>query len=164
MARKAGALDARPLPVRGEIWIGTDCLMALQTISRLGYVVLHCRDLQASRKFYRHVLGFHIAQERADWIQFQVGDTGLVLRPLDQELCGQQPEKPAVQLGIRVRYDEINACYEELKARGVEVLKPPSDQGWGHRTLFFADPEGNLLEMYADLPRERAGSPSWREG
>ncbi len=131
--------------------------MAFRTISKLGYVVLHCRDLKASRRFYHHVMGFPIAQERVDWIQFQVGDTGLVLRPLDQKRCDLHPEPHAVQIGIRVRYDEIHACYEELKARGVEVLEPPSDQGWGHCTLFFADPEGNLLEMYADLPVERTG-------
>ena len=131
--------------------------MALETISWLGYVVLNCRDLEAARRFYRHVMGLPIAYERADWIQFQVGDSGLVLRPLDGGLGDRRAKRATVQLGIRVRYDEINACYEELKARGVEVLEPPSDQGWGHRTLFFADPEGNLLEMYADLPGERGG-------
>jgi len=110
---------------------------------------------EAARRFYHHVMGLPIACERAGWIQFQVGDTGLDLRPLDEKLSDGRAGRPAVQLGIRVRYDQIHACYEELKARGVEVLEPPSDQGWGHRTLFFADPEGNLLEMYADLPRGR---------
>ena len=136
---------------------GIGLAMALETISWLGYVVLHCRDLEAARSFYCHVMGLPIAYERADWIQFRVGDSGLVLRPLDGGLGDRRAKRAAVQLGIRVRYDEINACYEELKARGVEVLETPSDQGWGHRTLFFADPEGNLLEMYADLPGERGG-------
>jgi hypothetical protein len=35
--------------------------------------------------------------------------------------------------------------------RGVEILDPPTDQPWAHRTRFFRDPEGNLLEIYADL-------------
>ena len=61
--------------------------MALKTASWLGYVVLHCRNLQAARRFYHHVMGLPIAYERAGWIQFQVGDTGLVLRPLDEGLC-----------------------------------------------------------------------------
>ena len=130
--------------------------MALQTISRLGYVVLHCRDLLAARQFYRHVVGFPIADERVDWIQFQVGDIELVLRPFDEGPGARGAGQRTVQLGIRVRYDEIDACYEQLKSRGVELLEPPRDQGWGHRTLFFADPEGNLLEMYADLPGGRA--------
>ena len=129
--------------------------MSLKSVSWLGYVVLQCRDIEAARKFYRDVMGLPIAYERADWIQFQIGATGLVLQPLNGGLRDRRTEQPRVQLGFRFRYDEINACYSELKARGVEVLEPPSDQGWGHRTLFFADPEGNLLEVYADLPSER---------
>ncbi len=129
-------------------------MMANPTESWLGYVVVHCHDLQAARSFYHHVMGFPIAQERADWIQFQVGETGLVLRPSEVEPAARGAEKPTVQLGIRVRYDEIDACYQKLRSRGVEMVEPPSDQGWGHRTLFFADPEGNLLEMYADLPAD----------
>jgi lactoylglutathione lyase len=27
----------------------------------------------------------------------------------------------------------------------------PTDQPFGHRTLFFRDPDGNLLEMFADI-------------
>jgi catechol 2,3-dioxygenase-like lactoylglutathione lyase family enzyme len=131
--------------------------MFQKTISWFGYVVLHCRDLQAARTFYHHVMGLPIAYERADWVQFQIGGTGLVLRPLDGGPHDRRVEQSTVQLGLRVRYEEINECYEELTARGVEVLKPPNDQGWGHRTLFFVDPEGNLLEIYADLPTERVG-------
>jgi hypothetical protein len=35
--------------------------------------------------------------------------------------------------------------------RGVDVLSPPTDQAFGHRTLFFRDPDGNLLEVFADI-------------
>ena len=32
---------------------------------------------------------------------------------------------------------------------GVEVLSPPRDlPNWRHRTLFFRDPEGNIIEIY----------------
>jgi hypothetical protein len=33
----------------------------------------------------------------------------------------------------------------------VTILAPPADQRRGHRTLFFADPEQNVVESYADL-------------
>ena len=90
----------------------------------------------------------------SDWIQFQVGESALVLRPLGEAPHARRAEGLAVQLGFRVRSHEVDACYEHLKAAGVEALEPPSDQGWGRRTLFFKDPEGNLLEVYANLARE----------
>ncbi len=129
--------------------------MSLEAIASLDYVVLACRDLQAARRFYREVMGFRIAYERADWIRFQIGATALALRPLDGAFAGRRVEGPAVQLAFRVDYDAVDLCHEDLKARGVAVLDPPADQDWGHRTLFFADPEGNVLEIYAELPGER---------
>jgi catechol-2,3-dioxygenase len=33
----------------------------------------------------------------------------------------------------------------------VKILEPPQDKDYGHRTLFFKDPEGNILEIYADI-------------
>ena len=42
-------------------------------------------------------------------------------------------------------------CYRQLLAKGVEILDPPADQPRGHRTVYFADPEGNILEVYAEI-------------
>ena len=132
--------------------------MSLTSIASLDYVVLPCRDLEAARRFYRDVMGFAIAYERADWIRFQIGGTALALRPLDGAFRDRRVEGPAVQLAFRVDRDAVDACHEELKARGVAVLDPPRDQDWGHRTLFFADPEGNVLEVYAELPGQHDGT------
>ena len=38
-----------------------------------------------------------------------------------------------------------------LKERGVEIIAGPTDQPFGHRTLFFRDPDGNVLEIYAEI-------------
>jgi len=39
----------------------------------------------------------------------------------------------------------------ELARQGVDLLAPPTDQVFGHRTLFFRDPDGNLLEVFAEI-------------
>jgi catechol 2,3-dioxygenase-like lactoylglutathione lyase family enzyme len=46
---------------------------------------------------------------------------------------------------------EVDACADELVRHKVALLSPPTDQAFGHRTLFFRDPDGNLLEVFADL-------------
>jgi catechol 2,3-dioxygenase-like lactoylglutathione lyase family enzyme len=30
-------------------------------------------------------------------------------------------------------------------------MMPPTDQPWGHRTLFVRDPDGNVVEIYAEI-------------
>jgi catechol 2,3-dioxygenase-like lactoylglutathione lyase family enzyme len=46
---------------------------------------------------------------------------------------------------------EVDLCYEQLAAKGVPILDPPTDQPRGHRTVYFADPEGNILEISAEI-------------
>ena len=45
----------------------------------------------------------------------------------------------------------FKACWQELIEADVEILDPPKDESYGHRTLFFRDPERNVLEIYADI-------------
>jgi catechol 2,3-dioxygenase-like lactoylglutathione lyase family enzyme len=56
-----------------------------------------------------------------------------------------------VQLAFLVSPAEVDQCYEQLVAKGVKILDPPADQPRGHRTVYFADPEGNILEIYAEI-------------
>jgi catechol-2,3-dioxygenase len=45
----------------------------------------------------------------------------------------------------------VDGCHTELIDHQVEIIEAPRDQEYGHRTLFFKDPEGNILEIYADI-------------
>jgi len=33
----------------------------------------------------------------------------------------------------------------------VDIVDPPRDQAFGHLTYFLRDPEGNVLEIYAEI-------------
>ena len=57
----------------------------------------------------------------------------------------------SLQLAFRVTKSEVDACAGALRKQGVKLIGEPTDQAWGHRTCFFRDPDGNVLEIYADL-------------
>ena len=57
----------------------------------------------------------------------------------------------SLQLAFKVSAPEVDTCADELVRHGVNLLSPPTDQVFGHRTLFFRDPDGNLLEVFADI-------------
>ena len=57
----------------------------------------------------------------------------------------------SLQLTFKVSAPEVDKCADELVRHGVNLLSPPADQVFGHRTLFFRDPDGNLLEVFADI-------------
>ncbi|MGQ0814034.1 MAG: VOC family protein [Gemmatimonadota bacterium] len=124
----------------------------LRAIRNLDYVVLLCRDLQATRSFYQDVMGFQVYRDWGEWVEFRVGATLLALRPRGRPYDGPLSAQIAgVQLAFRVAPDQVEPCYGDLAAKGVEMLEALEDRSSGHRTIFFRDPEGNVLEIYAEL-------------
>ncbi len=129
--------------------------MSLNEIRSLDYLVLLCDDMARMRAFYRDVIRFPVELERENWVSFRVGVTLLTLRPRGAwAVCDDGPRpagSAAVQLAFRVPPPAVDACHAELVARGVPILRGPTDlPHWRHRTLFFRDPEDNILEIYAE--------------
>ncbi len=118
----------------------------------LDYVILLCEDLARMKTFYHEILGFPIVRDREDWIELRLGAVLLILRPRGRPYDGPGITGSAgVQLAFRVEPPDVQPWYGELFQKEVEILEPPRDQDYGHRTLFFKDPEGNILEIYADI-------------
>lgn len=131
----------------------------LKSIRNLDYVVLLCNDLSPMKHFYHEIMEFPIHLETESWIEMRVGSLLLTLSKRSNPFVGPPvPDGSAsVQLAFRVTPQEVFSCYEELKAKEVEIVQPPQIidkrvwKYWKHRTLFFKDPEGNLLEIYAEI-------------
>ena len=87
------------------------------------------------------------------WIEYQVGGNTLALaRPSRTAADAPTPDGSAsLQLAFKVAAPEVDRCADELSRQGIPLLSPPTDQPFGHRTLFFRDPDGNLLEVFADI-------------
>ena len=52
----------------------------LGAIRALDYLILLCQDIERMKCFYQEVLGFPLASEGDEWIDFHVGATRLALR------------------------------------------------------------------------------------
>jgi len=129
--------------------------MSLKEIRTVDYVVLLCERMAETVEFYRDVMGFPVEHDLQNWVSFRVGSTLLTLRPR-----GPAPawdDGPAVsgsadvQLAFRVPPAALDSCHDELLAHGVTILRGPTEiASWRHRTVFFRDPEGNVIEIYAE--------------
>jgi catechol 2,3-dioxygenase-like lactoylglutathione lyase family enzyme len=130
-------------------------MTGLRAIRNIDYVILLCDDMDAARKFYSDVMGFQLLEDQPDWIKFRVGSSILTLRPRGPWLTwhdgAKSPGSAAIQLAFLVDPAQVDECHAELLDKGVEILDPPRDQDFGHRTLFFRDPEANIIEIYAEI-------------
>lgn len=130
--------------------------MSIGGITNLDYTVILCSKMAETRAFYENIMGFAVAEDVENWVSFRVGSTLLTLRPRGAwSVCDDGPRpsnSAAVQLAFRVPLGAVERCHEELVAKGVPILREPTDlPRWRHRTLFFRDPEDNVIEIYAEL-------------
>jgi len=110
--------------------------------------------MAATRAFYRDIMKFPIETDLENWVSFRIGAALLTLRPRGWSHFDNGKSVPgsaAVQLAFRVPPPAVDACHAELVEKGVPILRGPTDlPDWRHRTLFFRDPEDNIIEIYAE--------------
>ena len=44
---------------------------------------------------------------------------------------------------------DVDSEYERLRRLEVDWVKPPTTQPWGNRSIYFRDPDGNLISFYS---------------
>ena len=133
-------------------------------IRSIDYVFLLCDDLETMTRFYTDVFAFPPQEvQPGRMVEFRVGSMFLGLRVRGRAYDGpSRPDRSAgVQLSFRVPPADVDIAFDALKAKGIDVIEPPTNQHWPHRTVYFRDPENNVLEIFADIHvREMRPDPS----
>lgn len=118
---------------------------AFQEIHSIDYTVILVRDMKAMQRFYGSVPGFQLLRKLSpNWIEYKVGVNTLALS--NPGLTASDAPIPegtaALQLAFKVSAEMVDQCAEELLKKNLELVSPPTDRDFGHRTLFFRDPMG----------------------
>ena len=129
-------------------------MSALNQIRQIDYTVIFARDMTAMRQFYETVMEFPLQRVLSErWVEYRVGATTLALTAHG----GRFPDAPpapgalSLQLAFRVSPQAVADCAAALEAKGIALVAPLTDHAFGHRTIFFRDPDGNVLEIYAEI-------------
>jgi predicted enzyme related to lactoylglutathione lyase len=116
-------------------------------ISEINLVIIPSTDQDRSIKFYEEALGF---EKRTDipfggdyrWVEVYPpnGTTGIALAP------PREGDPTAVQTGISLSTDNIDATHGQLQSSGVDVDPEVARMGDPIPPMFwFRDPDGNTL-------------------
>ncbi len=128
---------------------------------RIDAAVLFVQDLDKCMMFYRDQLGFPVTFNDDNSFAFRLEDQDFVLLKLSAaaNMVGEEALSLHNEAGHRVLLcvgvEDVDAVYKAFTAKGVAFVKPPISQPWGRRTAYFADPEGNLWELWHSLDSEQ---------
>lgn len=113
-------------------------------------------NIEGMEAFYVGTLGFPVTRRWDD-----AGVIFIRLGGIDLELCtldnpSGQPGPHALDEGIGLNHialevENVDEACRELEELGVTAVAPPADFGNSVRIAFFADPDGNVLELVQEL-------------
>lgn len=131
-------------------------------IKELGHVVLYVSQLERMANFYRDTLGFKEISRDSGFAAFSGGRTHHELLLIDIGKAPKQKgpiETGLYHIGFKIgdTTEELKKVYRELKEKGVTIVGA-SDHGVTH-SLYILDPDGNELELYADVNDEWKTNP-----
>jgi lactoylglutathione lyase len=126
---------------------------------RIDLITIVTDDVPRLAAFYRDVLGFPVAVDMDSYVEFASEGVrfSITTRTVMYEATGHDSfTRPAsgqhFELAFPVDTPEaVDSAYEQLVAGGATAVKGPADMSWGQRTAFFADPDGNIHEIFAEL-------------
>ena len=123
---------------------------------REGIVLTHflsSNDVERSRAFYSGVLGGEVVLEKNPcivklangWIVINDGGGPTEDKP---EVTLAPPSDPTrVSSFLNIRVADIQARYEEWRAKGAQFVTPPMDKGGWEIRCYMRDPDGYLIEV-----------------
>jgi catechol 2,3-dioxygenase-like lactoylglutathione lyase family enzyme len=121
-------------------------------IEGIGQIAINVKELERAVVFYRDVLGLHYLFEAPGMAFFDCGGVRLMLS------LPSSPEYDHPGSILYYRVGDMEAAHARLAEAGADVVQAPHVV---HRTeayelwmTFVRDPEGNLLALMREVPRE----------
>ena len=113
---------------------------------QIDYTMVVVSDMQRSVEFYRDKLGIPLKFQSPEWTEFATGATTLALHGGGVPAAGPpsgDPSKTAGACSIGFNVDDVDKTYEELKAKQITFVMPPTQrEGEGIKLAVAIDPDG----------------------
>ncbi|WP_017794312.1 VOC family protein [Leucobacter salsicius] len=126
---------------------------------KLGFIGIVTKDMAASLAFYR-TLGVPIAEglDDAPHVDVQLGDGTTLAWDTVETIRGFDAGyvSPTGGHHIALAFDKgsaaaVDAAFAELTAAGYTAHVEPWDALWGQRYATLLDPDGNSIDLFAEL-------------
>src|SRR3989442_12344273 len=134
---------------------------AMIRLTGIGHVLLRVSDVERSKAFSSTVLGLQVTEEDPEhggvFMALEGHAHSIDLFPVTTPTDG--PPRPSGSLGLghlafRVSSEEaLKDAYFALEQHGVKVTRAIDHVS--QKSVYFHDPDGNMLEIYYELPNAR---------
>jgi catechol 2,3-dioxygenase-like lactoylglutathione lyase family enzyme len=124
---------------------------------RLVNTCLITNDVKRLVEFYEPVLGLKAKRTGEDYAEFPTGVGVLAIfsgKAQERYIPGSAEAAKNKSVVLQFRVADVDQEYRRLESLVKIWVKPPTTQPWGTRSIYFRDPDGNLVDFYAPVKRQ----------
>ncbi len=125
--------------------------------AEINLITIWTDDVEKMKAFYTEVIGFEPINDLGDYVEFQSSGVRFaicnrsVMVGFSEEYL-KKSSGQAFELAFPCDTSEdVDITYEKLIKLGATPVHKPQDMPWNQRTALFADPDGNIHELFAEI-------------
>ena len=114
-------------------------------------VCLITQDVPRLHNFYQDVLQVQ-AEGDANFVAFEPVGVPLTLfhkESMEQMAPGSMQGAGIGNAVLEFEVEDVDEEYARLLELNIPIVKPPTTQPWGLRSVWFRDPDGNIVNFFA---------------
>jgi catechol 2,3-dioxygenase-like lactoylglutathione lyase family enzyme len=124
-------------------------------VSRTPRLVNTCvitKNVKQLVRFYESILMLKAKWSTENYAEFTTGAGVLAIFSAEAQekyIPGSAEALENKNVILEFRVADVDQEYRRLQSLVKTWVKPPSTQPWGTRSVYFRDPDGNLIDFYA---------------
>ena len=141
-------------------WAGIRVSAAPAKGPQLVNTCLITKNVAQLTDFYTQVLQITAKKSGAEYAEFPTGVGVLAIFSDEaQEKYIPHSAQPAQNKSaiLEFQVSDVDLEYARLRSTVTDWVKPPTTQPWGTRSIYFRDPDGNLIDFYAWVKSSKQG-------
>lgn len=123
----------------------------------INLITIWTDDISKMKTFYNEVLGFKIKNDLGNYVEFENNGVrfAICLRNVMYDYSSEYTKKTVGQ-GFELAFpcespDDVDKTFNRLIDMGATPIHEPQNMPWDQRTALFADHDGNIHEIFAEL-------------
>jgi uncharacterized glyoxalase superfamily protein PhnB len=121
---------------------------------RINGICIITDDVARLRSFYAEALSAE-AEGDDTFTAFRTDGAALSLfstAGMEEMAPGSMAQAGVGRYTLEIEVDDVDAEFDRLNKLSCIVVKPPTTQPWGRRSVWVRDPDGNIVNFYANVP------------